>query len=139
MKATGMTGGRPMTVYVSIPITGRDPARQLRHARRVAAWLASLGHAPVIPMDNGLPPSAPWEAHMRRDLAMMVGCDAVFMCSGWQDSDGCVTEHFVARRVALPLFYEDELYLPCGRHATSGKDSSNKSNSTDNNKNNKQQ
>lgn len=44
----------------------------------------------------------------RQDLDALLGCKAIFMLKGWQDSAGANTEFQVAQWLGLELKYEDE-------------------------------
>lgn len=92
-----------MKIYISIPISGHDLAKQREKAEEIADKLRKLGHEPVNPFNT---PEAPAEMnekekyayYMGEDLKRLLTCDAVFMCKGWNLSRGCCTEEFVARK-----------------------------------------
>lgn len=103
-----------MKVYISLPISGKDIEEQKRHAGDVASFLMTAGFTPMSPFGNGLDKSASYEDHLREDLKMLLGCDAIFMCEGWQGSKGCTLEHEVAVTCGLTIVTErmsiDNLY-----------------------------
>lgn len=90
-------------IYVSVPISGRDPETVRRHVARAERRIRASHFEPVSPLANGLPPSAPWAAHMREDLRLLLTCDAIVMLPGWQSSDGCCLELQVAARLGLDV------------------------------------
>lgn len=98
-----------MKVYISIPITGQDIPAQREIASAVANVLATLGYEPFNPFDNGLPEDAPRHEHMRKDLRMLLRCDAIVLCPGWEHSEGCLLECSVAKQCAMRITYADLL------------------------------
>lgn len=96
-----------MKVYISIPITGRDTAAQRDFADAVAKVLAEFGHEPLNPFGNGLPENAPRHEHMRKDLRMLLRCNAIVLCPGWETSEGCLLECSVAKQCAMRITYAD--------------------------------
>ena len=95
-----------MKVYISLPITGKDLQEQKRHADDVATFLLTAGFTPVNPFNNGLNDGAPYEEHMREDLKMMLGCEAVFLCKVWTRSRGCLLEREAAKGCGLTIVSE---------------------------------
>ena len=79
-------------VYCSIPISGIPIEEVKRRLSLAKKMFKSVGKEPVIPTENGLPADAPYEEHMKRDLELLSGCDAIYMMDGWQDSNGCRVE-----------------------------------------------
>lgn len=94
-----------MKVYISIPIAGRDIAAQRNFAANVARFLAAFGHEPLNPFDNGLPEDAPRPEHIRKDLGMLLRCDAIVLCPGWERSEGCLLECSVAKQCGIRIAY----------------------------------
>lgn len=41
-------------------------------------------------------------------LTLMQKCDAVLMVPGWKESSGATTEHNLAKRMGIPIFYTFE-------------------------------
>ena len=92
-----------MKVYISLPITGKDLQEQKSYARHVASLLSEAGFTHVNPFDNGLGDDAPYEEHIKADLKLMLGCDAIILCEGWLLSKGCVLESHVATACGLTV------------------------------------
>ena len=92
-----------MKVYISLPITGKDLQQQKSYARHVASFLSEAGFTHVNPFDNGLGDDASYEEHIKADLKLMLGCDAIILCEGWQLSKGCVLESHVATACGLTV------------------------------------
>lgn len=95
-------------IYISGPITGVDPEVCRAHFERAENELRAQGYTPINPLKNGLPHTAPWEEHMRRDLALMDGCEAVYMLEGWEHSRGCKIEFNMAITARKPIAFEAE-------------------------------
>ncbi|HEX6940219.1 MAG TPA: DUF4406 domain-containing protein [Longimicrobiales bacterium] len=101
-----------MRIYLAGPMSGikahNFPAF---HAR--AAELRVQGYDVVNPaeLDDG-DASKPWEHYMRRDLALLVTCDAVALLPGWQASRGATLEVHVANALGMPVL-DAETMEPC--------------------------
>jgi Domain of unknown function (DUF4406) len=89
-------------VYISGPMTGMP---DLNKAAFLAAAdsLAGAGYKVVNPVYNGVPDSAPWQEHMRVDIAMLVGCDGVATLPGHMASKGARLEVHIARQLHMPV------------------------------------
>lgn len=96
-----------MKVYISIPIAGKDITAQREYASDVAWLLAKFGHEPFDPFRNGLPEESPREEHMRKDLRMLLRCNAIILCPGWEHSEGCLLECCVAKQCGMRITYAD--------------------------------
>ena len=90
-----------MKVYISIPIAQRN------FAANVAKLLAKFGHEPLNPFCNGLPEDAPRAEHMRKDLLLLLRCNAIALCPGWEHSEGCLLECSVAKQCGMAIAYAD--------------------------------
>ena len=81
-------------IYISLPI-GEDKAfqeKQEAFSWEVVKKLAKRGYAVVNPFRNGLRRDAPRTAHLREDFKMLLSCDAILLCPGYENSDGCQKE-----------------------------------------------
>lgn len=81
-----------MRIYISGPISGLPYEIVRSRFERDKRDLAAADFEPVSPLDNGLPPDAPWEEHMKRDLAILATCDGIYLQAGWEKSRGCQIE-----------------------------------------------
>lgn len=81
-------------VYICGKITGDPEAKEKFTV--AAARLQKLGYAPVNPFDNGLSEDAPWEEHIKRDLALLHTCKYIYKLSDWRESNGAQLESFTA-------------------------------------------
>lgn len=94
------------------PGATQPPSARISHwARFFAVFghapLNPFGHAPLNPFDNGLPEDAPRHEHMRKDLRMLLRCNAIVLCPGWERSEGCLLECSVAKQCAIRITYAD--------------------------------
>jgi hypothetical protein len=68
-----------------------------------AERLRAKGHDVVNPaeLEDGNT-SMPWNHYLRRDLLLMLDCEAVALLPGWEGSMGARLERYVARRLWMP-------------------------------------
>lgn len=100
-------------VYLSFPIGKRDIEERRAFSERRVMYLREMqGYEVVNPLDNGLSVDDNWRNHMRADYKLMLDCDAVFFCKGWQSSMGCQNEHNVAISSGLEVIYETSYWSP---------------------------
>jgi hypothetical protein len=92
-----------MKVYIAGRITGL-PDYQERFAK-AAQQLTNDGHQPVNPALLGSG-DRPWTWYMKRALQLMLGCDAVYMLTGWEDSRGAPLELYVAVNCGMTVMHE---------------------------------
>lgn len=86
-----------MKIYISGPISNIPEGN--KPSFLAAAEALEARHENVItinPHDNGLPSHAPWEAHMRADIRMLLECKSVAMLPGWHNSKGARLERDIA-------------------------------------------
>lgn len=93
-------------IYISLPLTGYDLAERRKLAAGVARVLEALGAEAVNPLENGLPEDAAWLEHMRADLRLLLDCDGILMCEGWEESRGCRVERGLAEGLGLLVLPE---------------------------------
>jgi hypothetical protein len=94
-------------VYLAGPMSGL-PGWNYPAFHQAAAALRAAGYQVVNPAENGLPPEAHWEHHMRRDLAALVTCGRVATLPGWQSSRGAQLEVHVAHTLHMTVRTVDE-------------------------------
>jgi hypothetical protein len=118
---------RTWRVYVSGPVTGmpRSEARALFKAACLKVELA--GHIAINPLDIPHPDncgceqpidgSHNWECALRKDIRVLINCDAILMLPGWMHSEGAELERYIARRLCIPI-YLSSADLPVVNDAT---------------------
>lgn len=95
-------------VYISIPIDGKDYETQYNHAEMIESQLKKQGYQVKNPFKNGLPRDADRRDHMRRDIAMLMECDIIWLCPGWAHSKGCRLELDNAAECGIEMYTEDD-------------------------------
>lgn len=96
-------------VYISGPITGIDPEVCRAHFEAAEQQLLARGYTPVNPLNNGLPSTATYDEHMKRDLEMLANCAMIYMLDGWEKSKGCRIEFNTAIAAKQPILFEKEI------------------------------
>lgn len=92
-----------MKLYLAGPMTGL-PEFNFPAFRERAAALRAQGHEVLNPaeLDDG-DTSQAWDYYMRRDLALLLECEAVAVLPRWQRSRGASLEVHVARTLGMPV------------------------------------
>ena len=93
----------PQKIYISGPISGLDKEYVEKRFSDAKNYLTGVGLHPISPLENGLPETASYEAHMAKDIEMLSGCSSIYMLDGWQKSNGCKVEfaHAVANKITI--------------------------------------
>lgn len=87
-----------MTVYISIPITGKQYDEQRQKAELAKHWLEENGMTCISPFANGIDMNQPRNRHMQRDIEMLLNADAIMPMQLWQSSKGCKLEMEIAKQ-----------------------------------------
>ena len=95
-------------VYISGAIAHHDMEERRRAFADAARFLNLKGYEPVNPFDNGLPAEAHWRLHMRADIALLLGCDYIYMLQGWELSKGAKLELDVASSCGISVMFENQ-------------------------------
>ena len=108
--------GKDKLIYVAGPYrnsTEEGKRLNILHAIRVSCRLWELGWFVLCPHCNcanfELFADVPDERYLEGGLAMLKGCQAVFMLKGWEKSQGSLMEHELAEKLGLQIYYEDSL------------------------------
>lgn len=111
MKINPRIGIKPR-IYISGPISGHDLDERRKVFEMAEIVLKSIGFEPVNPIAEAdkHPEDITTHHHMRRDIALLLYCDAIFMMKGWTHSKGCKVEFDVATAIGLPVYFE-EVYM----------------------------
>ena len=98
-------------VYISGAIAHYDLKERMATFDHAARYLSIKGYEPVNPFENGVSQDAHWMEHMRRDIALLLECDCIYMLQGWELSKGAKLELDVATSCGLkPMFEEDDVH-----------------------------
>ena len=93
-------------IYVSGAISGHPLDSVRERFAMVKHQMQAQGYEVIIPTENGLPPDAPWERHMAKDINLLMECDIVLMLEGWQKSRGCRIEFNCAVEARKTIIFE---------------------------------
>lgn len=86
--------------YISGPMTGL-PAFNFPAFHAKAAELRALGLDVVNPAEHDEAPDLPWAAYLRKDIRLLMDCDAIHLLPGWSRSRGARLEHHIARELGF--------------------------------------
>lgn len=96
-------------VYLSMPMKGIGEeivrGKEKRYRETLKEKFGDMIEI-VSPLENGLPYDAPVCQHMTRDYRMLLDCDAIYLCSGWEYSHGCMNELQMAADARLYVMAE---------------------------------
>lgn len=93
-----------MKIYISGPISGQPLNEVTQYFTYAATKLSRMGHDPVNPLKNGLPKTASWEEHMKRDITLLLECDAICMVGKWWESKGAILEWQLAQILGIKQY-----------------------------------
>ena len=93
-------------IYLSLPITGFDLDEvKVRAEKLKQEILTERPDAEVItPFDVCDEPGLSYGEYLGRDIAALLGCDAIHLCEGWLGSKGCKLEYKAARLYGLKIY-----------------------------------
>lgn len=97
-----------MNIYISGPITGKTRPELISSFGVMADRIRDAGHNPIDPTDTshwGLG----WKTYMQIAIEILTSgeIDAVYMLRGWEDSTGASLEHKWAKRLSIPVYYQE--------------------------------
>lgn len=98
-----------MKIYISLPISGHDPAQTRSRAEDLRQTLSSPWSRAITPFDVCPEIDKPYSYYMGRDIQALLECDAIFMADGWQSSRGCRLEHAAALIYGKAVYTESML------------------------------
>lgn len=97
-----------VNVYISGPITGYDLVERKCAFMSAAEKIRRQGYTPVNPLQDitadAKQDGKSHKEYMKRDLKMLLGCNAICFLKGWQLSTGCRIECFVAQSCGIPAW-----------------------------------
>lgn len=103
-------------IYISIPMNGRNEEKQKEKINKIREKFRD--DACISPYElrdklnriyeeKGEIPS--YSDYLLYDLRVLVFCDTIYMCAGWDKSKGCRVEHEMAKSIDMKIIYESEL------------------------------
>lgn len=111
-----------MRIYVAGPMSGQ-PNLNFPAFMEAGEQIEAMGHEPVVPIDDdehvdGRPTVESFIATadpeqraelLKRDLKLLVECDAIAVLDGWRESNGASMEVRVARELEMPVLDAETL------------------------------
>lgn len=97
-------------LYLCGPITGILNNNKTAFDDAATA-LRGAGYDVFNPLENGLDRDAPWEDHMKVDIAQMMTCDALAVLPGSHNSRGAKLEMHLAMRLKITPVRAFEYWL----------------------------
>lgn len=97
-------------IYISGPISGHDIEERRAAFAAVESMLREEGLEVVNPLNVAFPEYCTHEQYMRVDIALLIGCDYIYLMKGWDESLGASTEFVVATSAGIEV-YANENYL----------------------------
>ena len=99
-------------IYIAGPMTGM-PEHNFPAFHAAAERLRDAGWDVVNPAENfGGQTDLPRETYLRTDVALMLGCEAIAMLPGWEDSRGAALEYLLAQELGMELLDAETLEFP---------------------------
>ena len=95
-----------MKIYISGMITSLKEDQYRRDFNEAANYITERGHEAVDPSLLGKPEHHSWDYYMRKAIAQLVECDAIYMLRSYHVSKGALLEKALAIGLEMPVFYE---------------------------------
>lgn len=90
-----------MRVYIAGPMSGYEGYNFPAFFTAATKW-REAGWEVINPAElDGQDTNQPWDFYLRRDLKLLVDCDAIAMLPDWELSKGAKLEHYVAMKLGL--------------------------------------
>lgn len=94
---------RQLKVYIAGPITDNEDFED-DFGSAAYSW-RQKGWDVVNPVElDGGDYSRPWRWYMRRDIPLLIDCDAIALLPGWPESEGATLEHEIADSLGLYVY-----------------------------------
>lgn len=100
-----------MKVFISGKVSGLPYEEAWMNFQMAEERLIEDGYDVVNPLRNGLDPEDPWEAHMKKDIEMLMGCDAIYMMGNWIESRGAKIEIALAFAFGYQIMNQPNSHL----------------------------
>lgn len=95
-------------IYISGMIAHMDINERRAAFKKAADEWERRDYEVVNPFENGLPQTADWHDHMRRDIHLLTMCDYIYMLRGWEHSKGAKLEMDVASSCGITVIMETD-------------------------------
>ena len=103
-------------IFITIPISGKDDSYDERLEEAVKYVKEKYPEYEIItPKDAAknleqayFPLQPKYKDYLLSDMQEIYDCDAIFMCNGWELSNGCFAERAFAEAIGLEIFNQSE-------------------------------
>lgn len=89
-------------IYVSGPMTGL-PELNFPAFHAAAAALRAAGFEVINPAEHEEAPGKTWAEYLRKDIRLLMDCDAVALLPGWEQSKGARLERHIAIELGMTV------------------------------------
>ena len=105
------------SIYISLPISGHEDTYEQRLDAAVEYVKTNYPEYErvITPkevaenLEKGFHPFEPkYKDYLLADMRAISHCDAIFMCKGWCDSNGCYAEWSFSQAIGLKILYQQE-------------------------------
>ncbi|MDR3266236.1 MAG: DUF4406 domain-containing protein [Tannerella sp.] len=93
-------------IYISGKISGLPIDEVEAKFEEAEAKLKAEGYEVVCPLKNEINEDVRWETYMKMDIIMLMGCDAIYMLSDWENSRGASLEKQIAECTGKDVIYQ---------------------------------
>ena len=102
------------SIYISLPITGREDTyeQRLDEAVEYVKEMYPEYERIITPkelaerLEDYKPMKPRYKDYLLTDIEAIWHCDAIFMCKGWSNSNGCYAEWTFAGAIGLTILYQ---------------------------------
>ena len=103
-----------MKIYISLPITGHECTydKRLDDAVEYVKNMYPQYEYIITPkeiaerLEDYQPMKPKYKDYLLADMEAIAHCDAILMCRGWSDSNGCYAEWSFAWAIGLTILYK---------------------------------
>jgi nucleoside 2-deoxyribosyltransferase len=103
-------------LYIAGPMSGM-PGHNFPAFEAAAALLRVAGHEVISPHEGvdletalAMPVEDRWRHFMKRDIALLVQCDGIYLLQGWERSRGAKVEYRLASDLVMKVYFEGEAH-----------------------------
>lgn len=97
----------PLRIYIAGPMTGiKDYNYPAFNAE--AEQLRGYGHTVINPAEINNA-DIPWHECIRKDIALLVTCNALQLLPGWHESKGAKLEFNIAEHLGMLIYFPVEV------------------------------
>ena len=108
-----------MKIYISGKINGLPPFYSQMRFAMAEKKLAEKGFEVINPWKLDMSGCEEWDDYIMRDLEELRKCDAIYLLSNWQESDGAMVEYYFANGKKMQILHEPSC-LSCQHYDQDG-------------------